>query len=133
MPRLKQRSCRPSIGKVYYYKRNYTELIGALTKCHENGGGDYLTYFMLGKGYQKSSKSTEAIAAFKKSIELKSNNYNSQFAMGQIYLSQQKYKSAASAFKSAMKINSKKYLAAYNYAIAVETNNPDDISTRRQE
>ncbi len=28
-----------------------------------------------------------------------------------------------------MKINSKKYLAAYNYAIAVETDNPDDIST----
>jgi hypothetical protein len=27
-----------------------------------------------------------------------------------------------------MKIDSKKYLAAYNYAIAVETDNPDDIT-----
>ena len=81
---------------------------------------------MLGKGYQKTEKSDQAIKAFKKSVTLKKKNYNAQFAMGQIYLSQQKFQSAAGAFNKALKANPKKHRAAYNYAVAVESNDPEN-------
>ncbi|RKX18075.1 MAG: hypothetical protein DRP35_09850, partial [Candidatus Zixiibacteriota bacterium] len=65
-----------SLAKVHYYKKNYNGLVETLSKCHTNGGGDQLSYFMLGKGYQKLKKNSDAITALKKSIELKKDNYN---------------------------------------------------------
>jgi len=104
-------------------------MVATLTKCHENGGGDHLTWFMLGKGQSKLKNKNKAVTAFKKSIALKSDNYNSNFALGQVYLGQTKYKSATSAFDKAIKQakKSKKYRAAYNYAIAVESSDPDAV------
>ncbi len=116
------------LGKTYFYKKDYAKLIETLTKYHNKGGGDHLSHYMLGKGYQKTDKPTNAVAGFKKSIELKSDYYNSHFALGQVYLGQEKFKSAASAFKAALKANPKKYLASYNYAVAVESSNPENYT-----
>jgi len=117
------------LGKVQYRKKNYKEMVVTLTKCHDNGGGDHLTWFMLGKGEDKQDNKTDAIAAFKKSIALKSDNYNSNFALGQIYLGQTKYKSASTSFDKAIKQakKNKKYRAAYNYAIAIESSDPEAV------
>ena len=57
------------------------------------------------------------------------SNYNAHSSLGSIYLAQEKYNSAAGAFSAAMKADKKKYRAAYNYAIAVESSNPEDYDT----
>ena len=62
-------------------------------------------------------------------MEKKSDYYNSHFALGQIFLGQEKYSTAAGSFKAAMRADSKKYRAAYNYAVAVESENQDAIDT----
>ena len=115
------------LGKVYYKKKNYKEVIDTFSKCHEQNGGDYMTYYMLGKGYQKTGNTSQAVITLKESTKIKSN-YNAYSTIGQIYLSEEKYKSAASAFRSALKADPKKYRAAYNYAIAVESNDPENYA-----
>ncbi|MBN1213236.1 MAG: tetratricopeptide repeat protein [candidate division Zixibacteria bacterium] len=115
------------LAKVYYRQKNYPELITTLEACHNLGGGDYLSYYMLGKGYQQQDKLDLAIGAFKKSLEFKGDNSNAHFAMGQIYLGQEKFKSAASSFKASFDADSKKHIAMYNYAIAMESQDPDAI------
>lgn len=116
------------LGKVYYKKKNDKEVITTLNKCHEAGGGDYLTYYMLGKSYQRENKDADAIKALNMS-NTKKNNYNAHSALGSIYLGQEKYTKAAAAFQSALKANPKKYRAAYNYAVAIENASPDDYSS----
>jgi tetratricopeptide (TPR) repeat protein len=70
---------------------------------------------------------TDAIAAFNKALSLKSNYYSAHFALGQIYLGQENFSKAASAFKAAMRSNPKKPKAAYNYAVAVESQDPENM------
>jgi len=118
------------LAKAYYSTTNkFSEAASTLEKGHKIGGGDDYTFYLLGKSYQKLEKYKQAITAFKKSLELNSKNANANFALGQIYLSQGKFVSAAGAFKTAHKSDPKKYLAMYNYAIAVESNDPDNIDT----
>ncbi len=114
------------LGKVYYYQRNYGEVIPTIEKSVSLGGGDYRSYYMLGKAYQKTGQAAKAIASFEQSIQKKSKNASSHFALGSIYLSQEKYNKAASAFKASLSADPNKYMAAYNYAIAVETVKPND-------
>ncbi len=125
----KDASLYKDLAKVYFKKGNYSELVNTIEKCHELGGGDYLTYYMLGKGYYKTGEKQQAIAAYKKSIEKKSNYASAHFALGQIYLSQEKYKSAAKQFNAALKADPKNYRAAYNYAIAVQSQDPEAYDT----
>ena len=113
------------LGKVYYKKRDFPKLLKAITKCHELGGGDDNTFYMLGKGYQNQEKIKEGIGAFKKSLELK-DSYKAHSALGGIYLGQEKFLSAASEYKAALKANPKGHRAAYNYAIAIQSQNPED-------
>ena len=117
------------LGKVYYKKKNYDDVISTFNKYHAAGKGDYLTYYMLGKAYQLKDNNTEAINALKQSINLKSDYYSAHSTIGQIYLSQEKYSSAAGAFKAAMDADPKNYRAAYNYAVAVESSNPENYSS----
>ena len=117
------------LGKVYYKKKNYAEVIAAFNKSHELGGGDQLTYYMLGKAYKNSGKKAEAIKALKKSASIKPDYYLAHSTLGQIYLNDGKYTAAAAAFKKAMKSKSKRrYRAAYNYAIAIETSDPESYA-----
>lgn len=116
------------LAKVYYRKgrEDYPQMVAALEKCHANGAGDYLTYYLLGKGYKEGGDNTKAIASFKKSIELKEDNDNAHFALGQIYLSQEKYPTAASEFNRALKLDPKSWRAAYNFAVAQESGDPEN-------
>lgn len=116
------------LGKVYYKKKNYKEVIDALNKCHELGGGSDLTYYMLGKSHQKTDNTSAAITALNKSISMNSDNYNSYSTLGQIYLSQEKYSQAAGSFQNAMNANPKNYRAAYNFAVAKESASPESYS-----
>ncbi|MEW6412978.1 MAG: tetratricopeptide repeat protein [Candidatus Zixiibacteriota bacterium] len=115
------------LGKVYYRKQNNEELIAALSKCHQLGGGDNLTYYMLGKAYEDTGNMDQAINALKKSAELDPKYDNAHSAIGAIYLSQEKYNSAAGAFKSALNVDPNNYRAAFNYAVAVESGNPENF------
>jgi tetratricopeptide (TPR) repeat protein len=114
------------LGRVYFEKGNFPEAIGELEKCNQLGGADTLTWYMIGKSYEKDGKKSEAIAALDKSNAIKAN-YRALYALGNLYLDQQKYDDAAKMFKSALKADPKGYYAAYNYAIAVETANQDNI------
>ena len=81
------------------------------------------------KAYEDSNK-LEAIKAFKKSASLKPDFYSAHSSLGTIYLNDAKYKEAAESFKQAMGIKSKSaFRAAYNYAIAVETSDPENYDT----
>jgi tetratricopeptide (TPR) repeat protein len=120
------------LGKVYYRQTNYEDLIATLQKGHELGGGDYLTYYMLGKGYQKKQETAKAIAAFKQSAELKGDYYAAHFALGQAYLGQGKYLEAANAFKNALKADPSGFRASYNYAVAMESHDQDAIDANIQ-
>ncbi len=114
------------LGKVYFRSKKYDKVIESFGVVHKNKAGDYLTYSMLGKAFQKKGKKSEAITSYKKSVSLKKKNFSAQFALGQIYLGQGKYAKAASSFKAAQKsTKKKKYKAAYNYAIAVESQDPE--------
>ncbi len=116
------------LTKVYYQKQDYPKAIETVLKCHQLGGGDANTYYMLGKGYEKQDKTQEAIDAFGKSIELE-NNSKARSALGQIYLNQQKYAKAAEQFKAALNVEPTAWRAAYNYAIAIQSYNPEDYDT----
>lgn len=116
-----------NLGKVYYKKKNYKEVIDAFTKCHEAGGGDHITYYYLGRAYEKTGNTSQAKIAFNSSIK-KKNNYNAHYALGSMYLSEEKFQNAASAFKAALKSSPTKYRAAYNYAIAVESGDPENYT-----
>lgn len=116
------------LAKVFYRQKKYADLVTTLEKGHAQGAGDHTTCYLLGKGYQKTNQDTKAIGAFRESIG-KQANYNAQFALGQIYLSQEKYKQAGNAFKAALNLNSKKFQAAYNYAFALESMDPNAIDT----
>lgn len=116
------------LGNTYYRKKNYKEAVAAYNKCHEMGNGDYISYYYAGKSYEKLDDNTNAIASYKQSIA-QQNNYSAHSSLGSIYLNQNKFKSAASSFRAAMQADSKKYRAAYNYAIAVESDNPEDYKT----
>lgn len=117
------------LGKVYYKKKDHKQVIATFDKCHEVGGGDYLTYYMKGKAHNSLGEKGKAITALNKSVEFKASNYNALSTLGQVYLSQEKFKSASTAFKRAMKASPKKYRAAYNYAVAVESQNPENYDT----
>jgi superkiller protein 3 len=118
------------LGKVYFYKNSYTELIETLKKCHEMGAGDQLTWYMLGKGYKQEEQYAPALEALNKSISIEPKNYQAYFALGQIYQAQEKFDLAASSYKKAHGANPKKHLAMYNYAIAIESANPDNFDKR---
>lgn len=115
------------LALVYNANRNYPALIETVNTGHAKGGGDYLTYYMLGKALKKEGQTNDAVAALKQSVAKKSDYYNAHFALGQIYQSQEKFNLAAKSFQAALKANPKKYKASYNYAVAVESSNPDDI------
>ena len=122
----KDASLYKDLGKVLFAKRNYEETIKAANKCHELGGGDNVTYYIQGKSYQKLEKPAEAIGSFEKSVQLHKKNYNALFALGQVFLSQGKYLNAANYFDQALKASPTKHLAAYNYAVAVESHEPEN-------
>ncbi len=122
----KDASLYKDLGKVHFAKRDYEETIKAISKCHELGGGTNATYYDQGKSYQKLEKSAEAIACFEKSVQLQKKNYNALFALGQVFLSQGKYLNAANYFDQALKASPSKHLAAYNYAVAVESQEPEN-------
>ncbi|MEW5994734.1 MAG: tetratricopeptide repeat protein, partial [Candidatus Zixiibacteriota bacterium] len=114
------------LGKVLFYgRRDFPKVVETISKCHELGGGDYLTYYMLGKAYQGLEKITDAIAALKKSLEFKSYA-KAHSALGRIYLGQEKFVLAAQEFKAAFEANPKEHRAAFNYAVAVQSANPND-------
>lgn len=117
------------LGKVYYRQKNHKQVIASIDKCHQLGGETHLTYYMKGKAHKSLRQNSQAIDAFNKSVSLRSNNYNALSALGQIYLGQGDYRTAAGYFKKAMVADSKKYRAAYNYAIAVESADPENYST----
>ena len=116
------------LGKVYLKKGkdSYPQMIETLEQCHTTGAGDNITYYMLGRGYNGTGDNTKAIAAYKKSIELDASYYNAHSALGQIYLSQQKFDLAATEFEKSMKLDPSNSKAAYNFAIAVESDDPEN-------
>ncbi len=116
------------LGKVYFRKKKYADVITTLEKAHSLGGGNHLSWYMLGKGYQKTGAEGKAIKAFQKSVSLKPNYASAHFALGQIYLSQEKYGKAAKAFKATLKADSRKYHAGYNYAISVQSQDPENYT-----
>ncbi len=122
----KDASLYKDLGKVLFAKRDYEEAIKAANKCHELGGGDHVTHYIQGKSFQKLEKPTEAIGCFEKSVQLQQKNYNALFALGQVFLSQGKYLNAANYFDQALKASPTKHLAAYNYAVAVESHEPEN-------
>jgi tetratricopeptide (TPR) repeat protein len=117
------------LAMVYYSKSSYGDVVDVIDKLHAAGGGDYLTWYMLGKSKQKLDKTNEAIQALEKSAELNPDYYNAHSALGQIYLGQEKYRQAANAFKAAEKSDpNKAYRAAYNFAVAMENLSPEDYA-----
>ncbi len=115
------------LGKLRYIRLGkYADAAANLEKCHELGGGDRTTHYYLGKAYQKQDRLTDAIAAFKAALNLKTDYYGAHFALGAIYLGQEKFSKAAASFKAAMRANPKKAQAAYNYAYAMETQDPEN-------
>ncbi|MEA2030530.1 MAG: tetratricopeptide repeat protein [candidate division Zixibacteria bacterium] len=117
------------LGKTYNKERKYTKAISAFEKFHELSGGNYASWYLLGKSYKKTDKISKAIAAYKKSVEFKSSYSYPHSALGSVYLSQEKFLSAAGEFQNVLKINPKNYRAAYNYAIAIQSKDPEDYNT----
>lgn len=113
------------LGKVYYKKRDFAKVAETIAKCHELGGGDDNTYFILGMSNQNQGKTKEAVNALKKSLELK-DSYKAHASLGGIYLSQEEFSAAAKEFKAALKANPKGHRAAYNYAIAIQSQDPEN-------
>ncbi|MDX9858216.1 MAG: tetratricopeptide repeat protein [candidate division Zixibacteria bacterium] len=113
------------LGKAYYQNKDEANAVTALEKCHSLNAGDYLTYLMVGRSYDKLGQDAKAVEALNKSIQLE-DNYSAHFALGQIYMGQEKYTQAGAAFKKALAADGKKYLAAYNYASAMEFADPEN-------
>lgn len=120
------------LAKVYYRQNNHKMVIETLEKSHQLGSGTYLTHYMVGKAYKSLKQNDQAISSLNKSISLKSNNYNALSTLGQIYLGQGDYRNAAANFQKAMQADPKKYRASYNYAIAVESADPENYSVNIQ-
>lgn len=115
------------LGKVQYVQKDYNGAIASFEKCHAAGGGDASTYYYEGRSYSRAGDDAKAVAMLREAIKLEPDYYNAHFALGQIFLGQEKYSSAAASFKSALKASPGKAKAAYNYAVAVESENQDNI------
>lgn len=117
------------LGNIYYKKKTYNDAITSYNKCHELGGGDHVTYYKLGKAYKTGGKKVEAIKALKKSVSIKGDYYHSLSTLGQIYANDNNQAKAAASYKKAMNTKYKKrYNAAFNYAIAIETSDPENYA-----
>lgn len=116
------------LARVYMARSAWPELAQTCEKLNQDGSGNDTTWYWLGKAYEKQDKSADAITAYQKSISLRAKNYSANFALGQIYLQKEDYESAAKSFKAALTADPKGFKAAMNYAIAVETKNPDNYA-----
>jgi len=115
------------LGKVQYQRKNYSGAIQSFEKCHATGSGDEVSYLYLGRSYEKQGETAKAVASFQKALQIKPNYYNAHFSLGSIYLSQEKYADAASAFKAALRADQSQAKAAYNYAVAMESQDQDAV------
>ena len=117
------------LGKIYYRQKKYKDALESLDEYHLSVSDDHYSHWLAGKSYHKLKKSDKAIEEFKKSVKVKKKYAPAHKAMGQIYLSQEKFSSAVKAYRNTVKYNFKDYLSYYNLAIAIESNNPDDLDT----
>ena len=115
------------LAKAIYSKgkSRAADAAAALQAAHAAGAQDELSLYMLGKSYYNMGQKDKAVEQYKQSIAVK-DNYNSRSALGSIYLQQEKFKQAATEFKQAMKLAPSRYYASYNYAIAVESSDPEN-------
>lgn len=114
------------LSKIYLENNNTDQLMQSVQKCHELGGGDEVTWYMLGKGHDSKKQTADALTAYQKSADIK-KNYNAYNGIGKIHLEKKAYKEAAGAFKAALDADGKKWRAAYNYANAMENSDPAAI------
>ena len=60
---------------------------------------------------------------------MESDYYQAHSTLGSIYLGQEKFANAAGSFKKVLELSPKNYNAAYNYAIAIQSKDPESYDS----
>ncbi|MBK7141104.1 MAG: tetratricopeptide repeat protein [bacterium] len=115
------------IAKVQGKAGDQPAVIATIEKIHTWNAATDETWYALGKAYEREKNTKSAMNAYEQSLALKADNAQAHFAIGNLHLQAEKYALAAEQFKSALQDDPKNYKAAYNYAFATETLNPDSI------
>ncbi len=115
------------LGKLLYKQKKYKESIAWLDKYNSKVTDDHYAHYLAGKSHKNMKDITSALKEFRATLKLKKNYANAHNAMGQIYLAQEKFGKAIAAYRQSVKYNPKGYRAFYNLAIAIQSNDPDDL------
>ncbi|MFQ5607220.1 MAG: tetratricopeptide repeat protein, partial [Candidatus Zixiibacteriota bacterium] len=79
------------------------------------------------QSHRKLKSFPAALKEYRATIRIKKDYANAHNGMGRIYLTQEKYGKAIAAYRQSVKYNPKGYRAYYNLAIAIQSNDPDDL------
>ncbi|MCH9031597.1 MAG: tetratricopeptide repeat protein [candidate division Zixibacteria bacterium] len=116
------------LGKIYYKQKKYKDALESLDEYHLSVSDDHYSHWLAGKSYHKLKKNSKAIAEFKKSIRVKKKYAPTHKSLGVIYYAQGDFAKAVKAYRNAVKYNSKDYRSYYNLAIAIQANDPEDLT-----
>jgi len=115
------------LGKLLYKQKKYKEALVWLDKYNSMVSDDYYSHYLAGKSHKKLKDKTSALREFQATLKLKKSYANAHNAIGQIYLAQESFAKAVAAYRKSVKYNPKGYRAFYNLAIAIQSNDPDDL------
>lgn len=115
------------LGKLLYKQKKYKEAVSWLDKYNGKVTDDHFAHYLAGKSHKNLKDNASALKEFRVALKIKKNYANAHNGMGQIYLAQEKFAKAIAAYRKSVKYNPKGYRAFYNLAIAIQSNNPDDL------
>lgn len=116
------------LGKLYYKQKKYNESISALERYLAVDSTEDYSYYLCGMAHKKKKNYNKAASSFKKAIDINPRHFESLYNLGNVYLTQERFSSAGDNFEKALKIKSKHYRCAYNLAVAIESNDPEDLA-----
>jgi tetratricopeptide (TPR) repeat protein len=84
-----------NLGKIHTRRQKYEKGVEALTRVIELGGGDGLTYGLLGFCHSKTGQSLSAESAYRRAILLDSETTDWQLGLARAFFEQERYAEAA--------------------------------------
>jgi len=87
-----------NLGQIYFRQGRFEEAMAAFTRVLELGGGDAVTYGLLGVAHAQQGDAVAAEAAFRMATMLAPDTIDWQMGLAETFFKQQRYADAVSLF-----------------------------------